>query len=138
VASVQEKFAKKILQIQGVKGFILVQKDGQILASKTDMATKPQTLAAMIILSGQDCNTLKAAMGFSHYHYLTVTQENIGKLLVFPIRNYFLGVVHQSQDHDPGVVRKIRQVIKGSVTMEDLKPSAFHRSPDMDILDAAP
>ncbi|MBA4367373.1 MAG: hypothetical protein C0403_07000, partial [Desulfobacterium sp.] len=77
---VQEEFANKILQIQGVGGFILVRNNGQLLASKTDMTTDPQTLAAMMILSSQDCKTLQSTMGFSRYHYLMVTQEKIGKL----------------------------------------------------------
>jgi predicted regulator of Ras-like GTPase activity (Roadblock/LC7/MglB family) len=110
---VQEEFANKILQIQGVGGFILVRNNGQLLASKADITIDPQTLAAMMILSSQDCKTLQSTMGFSRYHYLMVTQEKIGKLYVFPIQNHLLGVIHRYPDHDPMFVKKMKQFIHG-------------------------
>lgn len=112
MAVVQEIFANRILQIQGVGGFILIQGDGQILASKTDMSIKPQTLAAMMILSGQDCITLRKTMGFSRYHYLMISREKDGNLYVFPVQDHFLGVIHRCPDHDPAFVKKIKQFIQ--------------------------
>lgn len=108
---IQEEFAGKILQIQGVGGFLLVRNNGQLLASKTDMTTDPQTLAAMMTLSSQDSKSLQSTMGLGRYHYLMVTQENIGKLYVFPIQNHLLGVIHRCPDHDPIFVKRIRQFI---------------------------
>ncbi len=110
---VQEEFANKILQIQGVGGFVLVRNNGQLLASKTDITIDPQTLAAMMILSSQDCKTLQSIMGFSRYHYLMVTQEKIGNLYVFQIQNHLLGVIHRYPDHDPIFVKKMKQFIHG-------------------------
>jgi predicted regulator of Ras-like GTPase activity (Roadblock/LC7/MglB family) len=110
---VQEEFANQILQIQGVGGFVLVRNNGQLLASKTDMTTDPQTIAAMMILSSQDCKTLQSTMGFSRYHYLMVTQEKIGKIYIFPIQNHLLGVIHRYPEHDPMFVQKMKQFIHG-------------------------
>ncbi|MFH2065290.1 MAG: roadblock/LC7 domain-containing protein [Pseudomonadota bacterium] len=112
MAVVKELFANRILQIQGIGGFILIQGDGQILASKTDMSTRPQTLAAMMILSGQDCNTLRKTMGLSQYHYLMISREKGEKLYVFPVQGHFLGVIHRCPDHNPSFVKKIKQFIQ--------------------------
>ena len=107
----QEVFASTILQVPGVDGFILVQKDGQILASKTDMSVKPQTLAAMMILSSRDCRTLQSEMGFSRFQYLMLSHAPGSTLYLFPVNDHLLAVVHRQPEHDPVFVKTVVQFI---------------------------
>lgn len=107
----QETFANTILQVQGVDGFILVQRDGQILASKTDMSVKPQTLAAMMILSSQDCRALQSEMGFSRFQYLMFSCAPGSALYLFPVNDHLLGVIHRQPGHDRAFIKTVVQFI---------------------------
>ena len=112
----QEVFANTILHVQGVDGFILVQKDGQILASKTDMSIKPQTLAAMMILSSRDCRVLQSEMGFSRFQYLMFSHAPGSTLYLFPVNDHLLGVIHRHPGHDPAFVKTVVQFIHRTFT----------------------
>lgn len=116
----QEAFANTILQVQGVDGFILVQKDGQILASKTDMSVKPQTLAAMMILSSQDCRALQAEMGFSRFQYLMFSHTPGSTLYLFPVNTHLLGVIRRKTGHDPVFVKSVVHFIQQTFAKNQL------------------
>ena len=112
-------FAKKIFSIDGVKGFLLVRNDGRILTSKL-LSENPETLASMMILSSLECNTIRAAMGLTHYNHFVMTGSNRETLFVFPIQTFFLGILRVSGEYDPMFVKQVKQFIysittKGSV-----------------------
>ena len=103
-------FSKKIFRIDGVKGFLLVRNDGRILTSKL-ISENPETLASMMILSSLECNTIRSAMGFTHFGHLMLTVGDKETLFVFPMQTFFLGILRVSSEYDGQFVKQIKQVI---------------------------
>jgi len=62
-------------------------------------------------------------MGFTHFNCLKISRENRENILVFPIKNYFLGIFQHPEDKDPetsessmAIVEKIMDFIYGVAT----------------------
>lgn len=111
MATVQEKFKKKILGIEHVKEFILARDDGQVLAHQL-FSWPPETIAAMMVLNHIDCSQIKQTMGFSHFDHLMLTLKNNESLVVFPIRNYLLGVLSSANRFNAKMVVNIKKFIR--------------------------
>lgn len=111
MTTAQEKFTRKILSIEDVKGFILARDDGQILAHQLS-AWHPETVASMMVLNGLDCDQIKHTMGFSHFDYWILTLKNNEHLLVFPVRNYFLGVWSSANRFNTKIAAAIKKFIR--------------------------
>lgn len=110
MAAIKEIFSKKILSIDGIEGFVLARDDGAVLAHRID-ALQPAAVAAMMVLNGIGCYHIKTTMGFSNFNYMLVTLKNNTTLAVFPIRNYFLGVIGSRDGFTSGVIARIRRFI---------------------------
>ncbi|MFZ5572681.1 MAG: hypothetical protein ACOZF0_19965 [Thermodesulfobacteriota bacterium] len=120
MATVQERFAAKLLGIRDVKGFILARNDGQVLMHRLK-SWQPEAVASMMVLSGMDCQHIQQAMGFSHFDFLRLTLRNEENLLVFPVRNYFLGIQSDANRFNAKFAVKIRKFIQ-EITRQAPRP----------------
>lgn len=119
MATLQERFAGKLLRIKDVKGFILARDDGQVLMHRLT-SWQPEAVASMMVLSGLDCHHIQQTMGFSDFDFLKLTLKNDENLLVFPIRNYFLGVQSDASRYNATLALRVRKFI-GEITRESPK-----------------
>lgn len=104
-------FKKKILTIEGVKGYLFISEDGRILSGKVS-CSKPETLASMIVISNMDCDTIRSAMGFTHFNFLMLTSKKNEILFVFPVKRYFLGILYDKGEYDADFVKKVQRFIR--------------------------
>jgi len=109
--TIHEKFSKKIFQRTGVKEYILVRNDGQILTHKFS-AGPPKAVASMIALGGIDCSQIRASMGFSHFNHFKLTLSDNTHLLVFPLQTFFLGIVIPVDRYGRAFVDRINRFVR--------------------------
>lgn len=107
MASIQT-FTKLISQIEGVKNYIFVRNDSRVIVHNTN---NPDTLSSMIAFSGLSCDAVKSILGTTYFKYFILTRKTGEKLLVFPLENYFLGIIQDSQAYTPDVIQKIMRFI---------------------------
>jgi predicted regulator of Ras-like GTPase activity (Roadblock/LC7/MglB family) len=101
---------KKILQIAGVEGYILVKQDGQIVACN---AANAECLSAMIVMGGMGCENLRTEMGSSLIKHLVFTRKTKEKIIIIPLDGLFLGVTQKADAFTSEVINHIIGFIKG-------------------------
>lgn len=111
VAGIQDRFARKLMGIKGVKGFLLARDDGQVLAQRM-IPDNPENVSAMMVLSGLNSRRIKGMMGLSSYSYMMLKRDGNQHIFIFPIRNYFLCVYQQEGDFDPRLIEKLELFIR--------------------------
>lgn len=116
----QDIFEKKVLTIEGVKGYLFIKEDGRILLGKVS-CSKPETLASMMVISQMDCDTIRATMGFTHFNFLMLTGKKNDMLFVFPVKKYFLGILYGKGEYDPDFVKKVQRFIKEITSKKNAK-----------------
>lgn len=116
MATIQE-FSKRISDIEGVKSYILIRNDGHVVTHNVD---DPETVSTMIVFSGLSSDEIRSVMGFSGLSYFILTRENKEKLLIFPIRTYFLGIFQQADAYGPDVIEKVQEFIH-AITKQKIK-----------------
>lgn len=99
----------QILQIEGVMNYILVRDDGHTLSH--DFVEHIEKLPSIITFSGLNSEALKPIMGLSYFKYLSYTQKNNEKLLVFPMGKYFLGIWQSADAYTTDIVEEVEKVI---------------------------
>lgn len=105
-----EDYINGIQQIPGVEGYVLVRQDGQIEAQN---APNAENLSAMIVMSGVSCENLRGEIGSSQLKFLVVARKSKEKLLIFPLENYYLGVLQKADAFTPDVINKVQHLIHG-------------------------
>ena len=100
MAITQKAFAERILQITGVKNFILIKEDGQILAHNIDHIN-PEILSSITLLCGLSSEMIKSSFGFTHFRYAILSRSGNENILIFPLKNYFLGLLQNEDFKDP-------------------------------------
>ncbi len=116
MATTQKAFTNRILQIPGVKHFILVKENGKIIAHNviTDK-NKPEDISSTIVSSAIHSEAIRSTMGFTHFNCLKISRENSENILVFPIKNYFLGIFQEPDDKDPETSESNLSIIENIV-----------------------
>ncbi len=79
-----------VKRINGVAGYILLNRQGSILAYSENMQ-RPEKLSKMVYFCGKKIATL----GRKYFKYVSFSRKNNSNILIFPVGNYFLGVVKQ-------------------------------------------
>lgn len=79
---------EKIAEIAGVKSYILVKNNGSVAARQIE---EPERIARIVLRCGQNSD----AIGVSRFRYLVLARENRENFIIFPIGNYYLGVVKE-------------------------------------------
>lgn len=83
-------FSQHLSQINGVEGFIVLRKDGHILAHNVAHA---ENYASLATLSGISAQGVQKTMGFTPFHHLAFTRIHAPSLIVFTLDKFYVGVV---------------------------------------------
>jgi len=115
-----QTFANLISQIEGVKNYIFVRNDGRIIVHNTD---NPETFSSMVTFAGLSSDAVKSILGTTYFKYFILTRKNGEKIIVFPMENYFLGILQDSNAYTPDVIQKTGRFVS-AVTKQKKKPVA--------------
>jgi|GEM_PF-1767310 predicted regulator of Ras-like GTPase activity (Roadblock/LC7/MglB family) len=107
-----DDFVEKVSKVQGVRGYLVLRRDGQILAQNVRMADK---LSAMVVLCGLRCESIMTATGLSGFRCLVLARGKKEKLLVFPAKQFFLLVIEGTDVYAPDLLKDIEEVIQPSM-----------------------
>ncbi len=110
MSSIREKFGKRLLQINGVKRFILVRNDGEILAHNL-AEENPETLSSILLFSALNCDKIKSGFGFRNTKYMAVSKENNENLYIFQMEKYYLGVMQHANANMMELIRDVSSFI---------------------------
>lgn len=112
MSSIKEKFAKRLLQINGVKRYILVRNDGEILAHNL-MEENPETISSILLFSALNCDKIKSGFGFRNVKYMAVSKDNNENLYIFQMEKYYLGVMQHSNANTMELIKDVSGFIDG-------------------------
>ena len=87
-------FVGRIDQIDGVAGCLLVKNDGALLGQTVD---DPEVYSTLLQISAGLSADIMEKIGFSYCRYVSFNRTNNQNFYIFPIDNYFLGIV-QNED----------------------------------------
>lgn len=82
---------KRIARVKGIKSYILVRNDGNIAAHNIDDIA-PNPLTTVTLKCGRRCTQLKQ----SDFKCLLFSKKNNENIFIFPVGNYYLGVIKES------------------------------------------
>lgn len=108
MASLQD-FGKRILQISGVRHYILVRNDGKVMVHNLE---NTDVLAPMIVFGGLSCDAIGSVAGLTYLKYMMLTRKNNEKLLIFPMDAYFLGIIQNPDAYTQDIVDRITKLIQ--------------------------
>lgn len=103
----------KIAKIDGVKNFILIRKDGQVMTHNME---KPESLSPFIVLCGLNADAIGVILSLQQMTNITISRENREHLHIFPAGNYFAAVFQKSDAYPPDVVKSISKFIGSIIT----------------------
>lgn len=87
-------FLVRVNNIKGVEGCLLVRADGHLLGH---LVKNPEKLSSLLAISAKYARGLMDKAGFSYFRLLSFERAGGGSFHIFPIDQYYLGVV-QSPD----------------------------------------
>lgn len=96
----------RIAEIKDVAYYVLVKNDGTIARHN---AEQPESLAKMVLACGLNCDKIEKAR-FTYFVYSLGNRENY---LIFPVGNYYLGVLLQTDIDVDLMVNTIIKFIRG-------------------------
>ena len=76
-----------------VMDYVVVRQDGQVMLHNLEEA---EPLATMVRLVAQNCDTLVLPPSYPRFRHFLLSRECGRHLLVFPLGNYYLGVIQAS------------------------------------------
>ncbi|SEA00293.1 hypothetical protein SAMN05660420_01029 [Desulfuromusa kysingii] len=97
-------FVERINQIEGVSGCVLVKDDGTLLGNT--LGDTEDYSGLLQVTSGLSADIMNN-VGFSYCRYICFNRDNMQNFYVFPIANYLLGIVQQT---DCSVARMLDKV----------------------------
>ncbi len=82
------KALSHVTRIYGVAGYIFIDRQGNILAHSEGLQHS-EKLSKMVYFCGRKI----AAIGRKYFKYVSFSRKNDSDILIFPIGNYYLGVI---------------------------------------------
>jgi len=98
----------KIAKVDGVKNFILIRKDGQVMTHNLE---KPEALSPFIVLCGLNADAIGVILNLQQTENITISRNNREHLHIFPAGNYFAAVFQKSDAYPPDVIKNISKFI---------------------------
>ncbi|RMF44511.1 MAG: roadblock/LC7 domain-containing protein [Deltaproteobacteria bacterium] len=87
-----ERFAARMAAIDGVKNFVLIRKDGQVITHNLE---DPDELAALATLCGLQSEAIAGTLGFSQVERLCLRRAGGESLSLFRLDKYFVAVIQE-------------------------------------------
>jgi predicted regulator of Ras-like GTPase activity (Roadblock/LC7/MglB family) len=107
-----QDFVGKISKVSGVRGFILLKRDGQILSQNMRI---PDKVSAMAVICGLSSESLVTATGLSRFRCLVLVRGKKEKLLLFPAMQFFLLVIERPDTYTLELLKEIEGAIQTSI-----------------------
>ncbi|MFP4350442.1 MAG: hypothetical protein ACOC3W_03580 [Thermodesulfobacteriota bacterium] len=104
-----ETFAQRVLKIEGVEQFIFIRNDGHILIHNVE---NPQSLSALTAFTGLSGEALRTVIGTTYFKHLSFSRRSKENFLIFPLNNYFLGILQHAEAYTPDVVQRVNRLIQ--------------------------
>jgi len=111
MSSLQD-FVGKISKLPGVRGYMLLKRDGQILSQNVRL---PDRLSAMVVICGLASESVMTATGLSRFRCLVLARGKKEKFLVFPAMQFFLLVIERPDVYTPDLLKEVEGVIRSSI-----------------------
>jgi len=102
----------KISKLPGVRGYMLLKRDGQILSQNVRLPTR---ISAMAVICGLTSESVMTATGLSRFRCLVLARGNKEKLLVFPALQFFLLVIERPDVYTPDLLKDVEGIIQSSM-----------------------
>lgn len=103
-----DSLLKHIQDLKQVSQLILIDQEAGILFEKIE---NPKKMADMILKSSRYCQ----AIGKDRLSYLLFSRKNKKNLFIFPIANYYLGVIKNKDTNDRVLANNILNKINTTV-----------------------
>ena len=104
----------KIAEIKGVAHYVLVKNNGTIASHN---AQQPESLAKMVLACGLNCDET----GKTRFTYFVFSLGNRENYCIFPVGNYYLGVLLQAGIDVDLMVNTIIEFIQGLSKKRDAR-----------------
>lgn len=111
MAALQD-FVGKVIKVAGVKGYLLLKRDGKILSQNIRV---PDRLSAMVVICAATAESVTTATGLSRFRCLVLARGQKEKFLVFPAMQSFLFVVGKPDIYTPELLKEIESIIQSSM-----------------------
>lgn len=111
MSSLQD-FVGKLSKVAGIKGYILVGRDGQILSQTMRL---PDRFSAMAVICGSAAESVVTTAGVPRFRCLVIARGKKEKFLVFPAMQFFLLVIERPDIYTPDLLKEIEDVIRTSI-----------------------
>lgn len=111
MSSLQD-FVGKLSKVAGIKGYILVGRDGQILSQTMRI---PDRFSAMAVICGSTAESVVTTTGLPRLRCLVIARGKKEKFLVFPAMQFFLLVIERPDIYTPDLLKEIEAVIRTSI-----------------------
>jgi predicted regulator of Ras-like GTPase activity (Roadblock/LC7/MglB family) len=108
MVSLQE-FVGRITRVNGVRSYLIVRRDGQILSQNIRTADR---VSAMVVMCGLSAESLMAAAGLSRFRCLVLARGTREKLLLWPAKHFFLLVIEGPGIYTPDLQREVEEVLQ--------------------------
>jgi hypothetical protein len=110
MASLQD-FVGEISVVHGVRGYLVLRRDGQILSQNVRPAER---LSTMVVLAGLSCESIITATRLSRFRCLVLARGKKEKLLIFPAQQCFLLVIEGADVYTPDLLRRVEEIMQTS------------------------
>ncbi len=95
----------KIIKIKGVKKYILVKNNGKVAAHDIE---DPKTIAMVVLRCGRNSDSFC----LPRFKFLLFKRDNNENFFIFPVGNYYLGVIQENDISNLILVGRVLQFIK--------------------------
>lgn len=112
MATLQE-FVGELRRVEGVGGYLLVRRDGHLLAHNVE---DPEGMASLVAVVGLTAGKVQADLGLQDFRYLVFGGEEGYQFLLFSLGNYFLGIAPAAPADGPQVTATMIRFLRGFVT----------------------
>lgn len=120
MATIKE-FAE-IAEISGVKNYILVKNNGSIAARQIE---EPDRIARVVLRCGKNSD----AIGVPRFRYLMLARNNRENFIIFPVGNYYLGVIKEKNIDSMALVNSVLEFIDNLPGKRSSAPSPGKSKP---------
>lgn len=118
MAKPKSKFLNRLSKIAGIKNYILVRQDGEIMTHNFE-EENPETISSILLFTTLNCEKIKAGFGFRNLKYLTVSKENNENLFIFPLDKYFLGIMQHPTVDSIDLLKELSAFVNAIVSTKE-------------------
>ncbi|PIE58171.1 MAG: hypothetical protein CSA33_04475 [Desulfobulbus propionicus] len=101
-------FLRRINTIEGIKGSMIVKKDGRLVAHRIK---NPEKYSSLLVICNNYALSIMKILGSAYCKAFSFTHGNDQGFHVFPIQGYYLGVVRSPEVSAEKISLKINMLL---------------------------